>query len=112
VLTLRRHRTQQAPPPPHRHRRRRIVEAAGHPRLLWSKWRGSVENMRKGLHPQMQWISYVTQSGRLVNIMMTKISHTGKVYHMRAKRQMAQSLGQIAKFKRRYELEAEENSSK
>ncbi|KAL6851898.1 hypothetical protein ACP4OV_020083 [Aristida adscensionis] len=68
--------------------------------------------MRKGLHPQMQWISYVTQSGRLMNIMMTKIGHTGKVYHMRAKRQMAQSLGQIAKFRRRYELEAEENSGK
>ncbi|XP_044389483.1 uncharacterized protein [Triticum aestivum] len=69
--------------------------------------------MRKGLHPQMQWISYVTQSGRLINIMMTKVNHTGKVYHMRAKRQMAQSLGQIAKFKRRYEQEApEENQDK
>ncbi|EEE53202.1 hypothetical protein OsJ_36078 [Oryza sativa Japonica Group] len=42
--------------------------------------------------------------------MMTKISHTGKVHHMRAKHRMAQSLGQIAKFKRRYELEAEENN--
>nr|ABA98241.1 hypothetical protein LOC_Os12g29470 [Oryza sativa Japonica Group] len=41
---------------------------------------------------------------------MTKISHTGKVHHMRAKHRMAQSLGQIAKFKRRYELEAEENN--
>ncbi|CAN6334141.1 unnamed protein product, partial [Urochloa humidicola] len=71
-----------------------------------------VRRMRKGLHPQMQWISYVTQSGRLINIMMTKVNHTGKVYHMRAKRQMAQSLGQIAKFKRRYEQEAEENKDK
>uniref|UniRef100_A0A0E0RH89 Ribosomal protein L31 n=1 Tax=Oryza rufipogon TaxID=4529 RepID=A0A0E0RH89_ORYRU len=65
--------------------------------------------MRKGLHPQMQYISY---SGRLMNIMMTKISHTGKVHHMRAKHRMAQSLGQIAKFKRRYELEAEENNGR
>ncbi|EMS56795.1 hypothetical protein TRIUR3_17028 [Triticum urartu] len=73
----------------------------------------TVGRMRKGLHPQMQWISYVTQSGRLINIMMTKVNHTGKVYHMRAKRQMAQSLGQIAKFKRRYEQEApEENQDK
>ncbi|KAF7073351.1 hypothetical protein CFC21_078355 [Triticum aestivum] len=72
-----------------------------------------VGRMRKGLHPQMQWISYVTQSGRLINIMMTKVNHTGKVYHMRAKRQMAQSLGQIAKFKRRYEQDApEENQDK
>jgi ribosomal protein L31 len=31
---------------------------------------------------------------------------------MRAKRQMAQSLGQIAKFKRRYEQEAEESKDK
>ena len=54
----------------------------------------------------------MTQSGRLINIMMTKVNHTGKVYHMRAKRQMAQSLGQIAKFKRRYEQEAEENKDK
>ncbi|KAL7097344.1 hypothetical protein ACP275_10G138700 [Erythranthe tilingii] len=58
--------------------------------------------MKKGIHPQMQWISYVTQSGRLMNVMMTKIHHVGKVYHFRAKRQMAQSIGQIAKFKRRY----------
>ncbi|KAF0924483.1 hypothetical protein E2562_010130 [Oryza meyeriana var. granulata] len=48
----------------------------------------------------------------LMNIMMTKISHTDKVHHMRVKRQMAQSLGQIAKFKRRYQLEAEENNGK
>ncbi|KAF5175494.1 Ribosomal protein l31 [Thalictrum thalictroides] len=40
--------------------------------------------MRKGLHPQRQWMSYVTQSGRLINIMMTKIHHVGKVYHFRA----------------------------
>ncbi|KAL4201036.1 hypothetical protein AMTRI_Chr02g256580 [Amborella trichopoda] len=30
--------------------------------------------------------------------MMTKIHNTGKVYHFRARRQMAQSVGQIAKF--------------
>ncbi|XP_057549254.1 uncharacterized protein LOC130827533 [Amaranthus tricolor] len=59
--------------------------------------------MKKGLHPQMQWISYVTQSGRLINVMMSKIHREPKVYHFRAKRQMAQSLGQIAKFKRRYQ---------
>ncbi|OWM85870.1 hypothetical protein CDL15_Pgr012120 [Punica granatum] len=59
--------------------------------------------MKKGLHPQMQWISYVTQSGRLMHVMMTRIHDVGKVYHFRAKRQMAQSLGQVAKFKRRYE---------
>uniref|UniRef100_A0A2P2N0Y2 Uncharacterized protein n=1 Tax=Rhizophora mucronata TaxID=61149 RepID=A0A2P2N0Y2_RHIMU len=61
--------------------------------------------MKKGIHPQMQWISYVTQSGRLMHVMMTKIHQVGKVYHFRAKRQMAESLGQIAKFKRRYGLE-------
>jgi ribosomal protein L31 len=59
--------------------------------------------MKKGLHPQLQWISYVTQSGRLMHVSMTKIHHVGKVYHFRAKRQMAESLGQIAKFKRRFE---------
>ncbi|KAG6793224.1 hypothetical protein POTOM_002420 [Populus tomentosa] len=58
--------------------------------------------MKKGIHPQMQWISYVTQDGRLMHAMMTKIHHVGNVYHFRAKRQMAESLGQIAKFKRRY----------
>lgn len=64
--------------------------------------------MKKGLHPQMQWISYVTQSGRLMHVMMTKIHHVGKVYHFRARRQLAQSVGQIAKFKRRYEKEMAE----
>ncbi|XVF77378.1 hypothetical protein PTKIN_Ptkin14bG0038200 [Pterospermum kingtungense] len=68
--------------------------------------------MKKGLHPQMQWISYVTQSGRLINVMMTKIHNEGKVYHLRAKRQMAASVGQIAKFNRRYGLENPEDSEK
>ncbi|CAN7031680.1 hypothetical protein Bca4012_044779 [Brassica carinata] len=64
--------------------------------------------MKKGVHPQMQWISYVTQSGRLMHVMMTRIHHVGKVYHFGAKRQLAQSIGQIAKFKRRFnELEEE-----
>ncbi|XP_045806929.1 uncharacterized protein LOC123899763 [Trifolium pratense] len=68
--------------------------------------------MKKGLHPQMQWISYVTQTGRLMTVMMTKIHPVGKVYHFRAKRQMAESLGQIAKFKRRYGLENPEAAEK
>ncbi|KAL6140901.1 hypothetical protein ACLB2K_059193 [Fragaria x ananassa] len=51
--------------------------------------------MKKGLHPQMQWVSYVTQSGRLMHVMMTKIHHVGKVYHLKAKRQMAENLGQF-----------------
>jgi ribosomal protein L31 len=64
--------------------------------------------MKKGIHPQMQWISYVTKSGRLINIMMTKIHTIGKVYHLRAKGEMSQSSGQIAKFNRRYGLEQDE----
>ncbi|KAL0362294.1 UNVERIFIED_CONTAM: hypothetical protein Scaly_1184600 [Sesamum calycinum] len=68
--------------------------------------------MKKGIHPQMQWISYVTQSGRLMNVMMTKIHQVGKVYHFRAKRQMAESIGQIAKFKRRYGEKIEEPENK
>ncbi|XP_043691470.1 uncharacterized protein LOC122642117 [Telopea speciosissima] len=68
--------------------------------------------MRKGLHPQLQWMSYVTQSGRLMHVMMTRIHKVGKVYHFRARRQMAQSLGQVAKFNRRYGLKTEENEAK
>lgn len=67
--------------------------------------------MKKGIHPQMQWISYVTQSGRLMPVMMTKIHQVGKVYHFRARRQMAESIGQIAKFKRRYEKKEEETET-
>ncbi|CAH8354367.1 unnamed protein product [Eruca vesicaria subsp. sativa] len=67
--------------------------------------------MKKGIHPQMQWISYVTQSGRLMHVMMTRIHHVGKVYHFGAKRQLAQSIGQIAKFKRRFNEQEEEPSS-
>lgn len=63
------------------------------------------KKMKKGVHPQKQWISYVTQTGRLMHVMMTKIHPVGKVYHFRAKRQMAESLGQIAKFRRRFGLE-------
>lgn len=67
--------------------------------------------MKKGVHPQLQWISYVTQSGRLIPVMMTKIHQVGKVYHIRARRQMAENLGQLAKFKRRYGLKEEENEA-
>ncbi|CAK9326579.1 unnamed protein product [Citrullus colocynthis] len=68
-----------------------------------------IGTMKKGLHPQMQWISYVTQSGRLMHVMMTKIHNVGKVYHFRARRQMAESVGQIARFRRRYEKGIAEN---
>ncbi|KAL1823035.1 hypothetical protein ACET3Z_009813 [Daucus carota] len=69
--------------------------------------------MKKGIHPQLQWISYVTQTGRLVPVMMTKIHQVGKVYHIRARRQMAESVGQIARFKRRYgKVEEEKKPSK
>ncbi|CAI8591073.1 unnamed protein product [Vicia faba] len=70
------------------------------------------KEMKKGVHPQKQWISYVTQTGRLMNVMMTKIHPVGKVYHFRAKRQMAESLGQIAKFRRRFGLENPEAGEK
>ncbi|XP_020577154.1 uncharacterized protein LOC110022517 isoform X3 [Phalaenopsis equestris] len=68
--------------------------------------------MKKGLHPQLQFISYVTQSGRLMHILMTKLNHVGKVHHLKAKRQIAESVGQIAKFKRRYEQNTEESNEK
>ena len=70
------------------------------------------QEMKKGVHPQKQWISYVTQTGRLMHVMMTKIHPVGKVYHFRAKRQMAESLGQIAKFRRRFGLENPEGNEK
>ncbi|KAK8935239.1 hypothetical protein KSP39_PZI013465 [Platanthera zijinensis] len=68
--------------------------------------------MKKGLHPQLQYISYVTQSGRLMHVLMTKLNHVGKVYHLKARRQMAEHVGQIAKFKRRYEQNPEESNEK
>ncbi|KAL2904161.1 50S ribosomal protein L31 [Bienertia sinuspersici] len=68
--------------------------------------------MKKGLHPQMQWISYVTQSCRLINVMMSKIHGEPNVSHFRAKRQMAKGLGQIAKFKRHYDLEKKDEVNK
>ncbi|XP_074286880.1 uncharacterized protein LOC141612074 [Silene latifolia] len=68
--------------------------------------------MKKGIHPQLQWISYVTQTGRLMHVLMSKIHREPKVYHLRAKRQTAQSLGAIAKFKRRYERKEESDDEK
>lgn len=58
--------------------------------------------MRKGLHPAQQWISIVMPSGRLLRLLATKVTKTPKVYNMKARRQMAEAVGQIAKFKRRY----------
>ncbi|OMO83556.1 Ribosomal protein L31 [Corchorus capsularis] len=53
---------------------------------------------------------FSSESGRLMNFMMTKIHSADKVYHLRAKREKAESVGQIAKFNRRYGLEKQENS--
>ncbi|KAK1287316.1 hypothetical protein QJS10_CPB19g01799 [Acorus calamus] len=58
--------------------------------------------MKKGLHPQLQYISYVTQDGRLIQFLMTRLHHVGKVYHLRERAQKAETIGQIAKFNRRY----------
>ncbi|XP_071907571.1 uncharacterized protein [Coffea arabica] len=66
--------------------------------------------MKKGIHPQRQWISYVTQSGRLINVMMTKIHQVGKVYHIRGRQERTEGIGQIAKFKRRYEQQKVEET--
>lgn len=66
--------------------------------------------MKKGLHPQLQYVSYVTPSGRLMSAMMTKAHNVSKVYHLRAKRQMIESIGQLAKFRRRYEMGNDENA--
>ncbi|KAI3688515.1 hypothetical protein L2E82_46139 [Cichorium intybus] len=90
-----------------------VYPVEGKGRILESEPVTAEEKMKKGIHPQMQWISYVTQSGRLMHVMMTKIHQAGKVYHFRARRQMAESVGQVAKFKRRYgqmEEEKEEES--
>ncbi|KAL5991108.1 hypothetical protein ACLOJK_012014 [Asimina triloba] len=59
-----------------------------------------------------EWISYVTPSGRLIQVMMTRIHLAGKVYHFRAKRQIAKSLGQVAKFNRRYGIKTEDEPEK
>ncbi|CAH9100503.1 unnamed protein product [Cuscuta europaea] len=82
--------------------------SANLPFSIFSFHSSGIKKMKKGIHPQLQWISYVTQSGRLMPVMMTKIHQVGKVYHFRARRQMAESIGQIAKFKRRYEKKEEE----
>ncbi|URD73745.1 Ribosomal protein L31 [Musa troglodytarum] len=68
--------------------------------------------MKKGIHPQLQWISYVTQTGRLINVMMTRLHRVGRVYQLRARRQMAPTLSQVAKFNLRYGLKNEENTEK
>ncbi|KAL8530917.1 hypothetical protein ACS0TY_007804 [Phlomoides rotata] len=57
--------------------------------------------MKKGIHPQMQWISYVTPSGRLIHAMMAKINEVGKFYQLRPK-QHVEKFGQIAKFNQKY----------
>ncbi|URE39793.1 hypothetical protein MUK42_35302 [Musa troglodytarum] len=33
--------------------------------------------MKKGLHPQLEWISYVTQSGRLMHVIDEQITSCG-----------------------------------
>ncbi|EXB63279.1 hypothetical protein L484_012469 [Morus notabilis] len=67
--------------------------------------------MKKGIHPQMQWVSVVTEDGRLMHLMVAKIHHAGQVFHMKAKRQMAQSIGRIAKFRQRYGMGTSEQGT-
>ncbi|THU62586.1 hypothetical protein C4D60_Mb01t06670 [Musa balbisiana] len=51
-------------------------------------------------------------TGRLINVMMTRLHRVGRVYQLRARRQMAPTLSQVAKFNLRYGLKNEENTEK
>ncbi|GLJ49368.1 hypothetical protein SUGI_1044390 [Cryptomeria japonica] len=58
--------------------------------------------MKKGIHPAKQWITMVMPSGRILRMLATKFTSTPKVYHLKSRRQISETIGQIAKFRRRY----------
>lgn len=63
------------------------------------------------MHPQMHWISYDSE-WQTDACFDGQTTSRWKIYHMRARRQMTQSLGQIAQFNRRYGLKDDYNAEK
>ncbi|BBN10494.1 hypothetical protein Mapa_012789 [Marchantia paleacea] len=65
--------------------------------------------MKKGLHPALQWISIITPHGRLVRVLSAKAFKLDRPYFVRDPGKESETVGQLAKFRRRFEFPTKSN---
>jgi hypothetical protein len=66
--------------------------------------------MRRGLHPVLQVITLVTPDGRVVKAYAGKVQKIVRPIFLKAPGAESENVGQLAKFKKRFEVLPTENS--
>jgi hypothetical protein len=67
--------------------------------------------MKKGGHPALQWISIITPHGRLVRVLAGKAFKLDKPYFVRDPGKESETVGQVAKFRRRFDVPSPKEAS-
>ena len=60
--------------------------------------------MKRGIHPVLQAVTLVTSHGRVVKVWAGKVFHVDKPYFIRDPGKESETVGQLAKFKKRFEI--------
>lgn len=60
--------------------------------------------MKKGVHPALQWIRIVSPHGRLIRVLAGKAFKLDRPYYVRDPGKQSETVGTLAKFRRRYEF--------
>lgn len=73
--------------------------------------RGGGEAMKKGLHPALQFIRIISPHGRLVRVLAAKAFKLDRPTYVRDPGKQSETVGQLAKFKRRFEFSPKVSAS-
>jgi len=60
--------------------------------------------MKKGVHPALQWIRIISPHGRLVRVLAGKAFKLDRPSYVRDPGKQSETVGTLAKFKRRFEF--------
>lgn len=66
--------------------------------------------MKKGAHPALQWISIVSPHGRLIRVLAGKAFKLDRPTYVRDPGKQSEAVGQLAKFKRRFDFTPKSSS--
>ena len=72
---------------------------------------GGAEAMKKGVHPALQFIRIISPHGRLVRVLAAKAFKLDRPTYVRDPGKQSETVGQLAKFKRRFEFSPKVSAS-
>ncbi|CAM6012350.1 hypothetical protein CY35_17G102800 [Sphagnum magellanicum] len=67
--------------------------------------------MKKGAHPALQFITIVSPHGRLIRVLAGKAFKLDRPFYVRDPGKQSETVGQLAKFKRRFDFTPKASSS-